>query len=565
LLASDHVHVSSVRFGLWALILAALAASPRVGLAQTPSPGDLAQAVSSSNTAEPAELTYNNRAIATLRATVLSRGPAERAAAARRVLNRLVRTGDVGPVAVRYAEGIALISVGERDVFAIVPADVDSLSGEVINTTVSDAVNQLRQALDEAAELRTPSRLFRSAAYASGGTLLFALLLWALTRARRSFTAGLLSRAERRLGQIPAGQAEIVAASRATDLIRGGIASVAVIIGVLLAYAWVAFLLRSFPYTRPWGESLRSFLWERLGFLALQVVYSLPELFTAAVILLVTRFVVRVSGVIFEAAKRGQISIPGVYADTLAPTRRIVAILLWLIGFVVAYPYLPGSDSEAFKGVTVFVGLMISLGSSSVVNQMMSGLTITYSRSLHVNDFVRIGDVEGTVVAVGALSTKLKTPRGEDVTIPNAVVVSDVTTNYSRFDRDNGAFFSTKVTVGYDTPWRQVKALLVLAAERTPGVRTQPRPLVWHTALQDFYVQYTLLVALDEPSQCATVLDVLHANILDAFNEYDVQIMSPNYQLDPRTRKTVPVNQWYAAPAGRASDVPAPASTDTMT
>jgi small-conductance mechanosensitive channel len=269
-----------------------------------------------------------------------------------------------------------------------------------------------------------------------------------------------------------------------------------------------------------------------------------------------------VSGVIFEAAKRGQIKIPGVYADTLAPTRRIVVILLWLIGFVVAYPYLPGSDSEAFKGVTVFVGLMISLGSSSVVNQMMSGLTITYSRALHINDFVRIGDVEGTVVAVGTLSTKLKTPRGEDVNIPNAVVVSDMTTNYSRSDRGDDAFFSTKVTVGYDTPWRQVKALLILAAERTPGVRRQPTPLVWQTALQDFYVQYTLLVALDEPSQCATVLDVLHANILDAFNEYDVQIMSPNYQLDPHTRKTVPVSQWYAAPAGR-SKIPPPTSPET--
>ena len=556
------MHVSPVRCGVYALMVVVFAAIPRVGLAQTPSPGDLAQAVSSSTIAEPAELTYNNRAIATLRATVLSRPPAERAAAARRVLNRLVNTGNVGQVAVRYAEGIALISVGDRDVFAIVPADVDSLSGESLNSTVSDAVTQLRLALDEAAELRTPSRLVRSAAYAVGGTLLFALLVWALTHARRSVTAALLGRAERRLGKISAGQAEIVAASRATDLIRGAIASVAVIIGFLLAYAWVAFVLRSFPYTRPLGESLRGFLWERLGFLALQVLYSLPELFTAAVVLLVTRFVVRVSGVIFEAAKRGQIKIPGVYADTLAPTRRIVVILLWLIGFVVAYPYLPGSDSEAFKGVTVFLGLMISLGSSSVVNQMMSGLTITYSRSLHINDFVRIGDVEGTVMAIGTLSTKLKTPRGEDVTIPNAVVVSDMTTNYSRSDRGDDAFFSTKVTVGYDTPWRQVKALLILAAERTPGVRAQPTPVVWQTALEDFYVQYTLLVALDKPSQCATVLDVLHANILDAFNEYDVQIMSPNYQLDPHTRKTVPVNQWYAAPADR-SKIPPPASPET--
>jgi small-conductance mechanosensitive channel len=223
--------------------------------------------------------------------------------------------------------------------------------------------------------------------------------------------------------------------------------------------------------------------------------------------------------------------------------------LLWLFALIVSYRYLPGSDSDAFKGVSVFVGLMVSLGSTGIMNQVMSGLTITYSRSLRQGDFVKIDDVEGTVMELGVLSTKVKTQRNEEITIPNAVVVANPTTNYSRLAQSEGVFVPTSVTIGYDTPWRQVKALLLLAAERTSGIRREPKPVVRHTALQDFYVQYTLLVCLEQPYLRAAVLDALHANILDAFNEYGVQITSPNYEADPEGRKIVPKDQWYAAPS----------------
>jgi small-conductance mechanosensitive channel len=222
---------------------------------------------------------------------------------------------------------------------------------------------------------------------------------------------------------------------------------------------------------------------------------------------------------------------------------------------VLAYPYLPGSNSDAFKGMSVFLGVVLSIGSSGIVNQMMSGLTITYSRAVRPGDWVKMGDVEGTVIQVGVLSIKVKTARREEVTIPNAVVMSQVTTNYSRFADTEGVFVPTSVTIGYDTPWRQVQALLLLAAERTPGVRRDPKPVVRQTALQDFYVQYVLLVCLDSPQQRFLTLDALHANIQDAFNEYGVQIMSPNYEADPEGRKVVPVDQWYAAPAGRGEAV----------
>ena len=244
-----------------------------------------------------------------------------------------------------------------------------------------------------------------------------------------------------------------------------------------------------------------------------------------------------------------RVKLPGVHPETAQPTRRLVSALLWLFALVLSYPYLPGSDSDAFKGMSVFIGLLISLGSSGIVNQAMSGLTITYSRAVRIGDYVKIGDVEGTVTHLGSLSTKIETDQYEDVTIPNAVVVSTLITNYSRIAHGEGVLVPVAVTIGYDVPWRQVHALLLRAAERTKGVQRNPAPVLRQTDLRDFYVEYTLLVCLEQPSLRATTLGALRANIQDVFNEFGVQIMSPNYFADPHAPKVVPRENWYAAPA----------------
>jgi len=222
---------------------------------------------------------------------------------------------------------------------------------------------------------------------------------------------------------------------------------------------------------------------------------------------------------------------------------------LWLFGLIVSYPYLPGSGSDAFKGVTVFVGLVISLGSSGIVNQLMSGLTLTYSRALTVGDMVRIGECEGVVTAISLLSVKLRTFQGEEITVPNAVVVGQSTTNYTKLAASGGCYLATSVTIGYDTPWRQVRSLLLLAAERTRNVKREPPPRVIQDALDDFYVRYRLVVGLDDPTDRLLTRDRLHANIQDAFNEFGVQIMSPHYESDPDSRKIVPRPRWHSRPA----------------
>jgi small-conductance mechanosensitive channel len=458
---------------------------------------------------------------------------------------------------------VVSIHVGEPLVFVIHPADVNTLAGETLQQTAATTVTRLQQAFDEAVELRSPRRLLRAGLLACGATLLYAGLLWGLRRSHRAGARQLSRTTERQLDKLSAG-ADLVRATRLPQLLKGVIDLVSIVLALVLTYSWVTFVSRRFPYTRPWGETLRTAFTTTAVSLGRQVLSSLPDLLTVLVIVVGTRFLVRLSNYLFAAIEQDRVVVRGLYPETAQPTRRIVAALLWLLAIVVAYPYLPGANSDAFKGVSVFVGLMISLGSSGLMNQAMSGLTLTYSRALRLGDFVKIGDVEGTVEHLGVLSLKIKTGRREAITIPNALVVSTSTTNYSRFAEREGVQISTSVTIGYDTPWRQVEALLLLAANRSAGVRKEPPPVVRQTALLDFYVQYTLLVCLEQPHLRVATLDSLHAQILDAFNEYGVQITSPNYEADPGERKVVSREHWFAAPAVETGE-PAPGTVGVST
>lgn len=516
----------------------------------------LATALDSARTGDPpATLTFANREIVELRATVLGRTPDDRVASIAQVLSRLRDSTLPPPVTVRDYGEASVVSIGGQVAFVVFPEDVDALLSQTPADVARQASARLQRVLDEVAEIRTPHLLLRAIGLAVAVSVLFFTGLWAIAAVYRRIVARVTSAAARQFERIPGG--EIL--TRLTDP-RAGARRVLLfmvsILALVLAYGWLGFVLRQFPYTRPLGEKLREGLIYVVVTVARGVITELPNLAMLVAIFLIAKFVVRMSGLAFEAAQQGRIALPGVHPETVLPTRRIVAVLIWAFALVVSYEYLPGSDSDAFKGISVFIGIIVSLGSSGVMNQAMSGLMLMYSRALRVGDFVKIGDVEGTVTHLGSLSTKVRTPRNEEITIPNAVVVSNATTNFTR-NADAGLMTPTSVTIGYDTPWRQVHALLLLAAERTADLRREPKPVVFQTALCDFYVQYTLLVSLVNPARRVPTLAALHANIQDAFNEFGVQIMSPNYEADPERPKLVPRQEWFAAPA-----VPATAGAD---
>ena len=224
---------------------------------------------------------------------------------------------------------------------------------------------------------------------------------------------------------------------------------------------------------------------------------------------------------------------------------------VWLFAAAMAYPYLPGSGTEAFKGLSVLVGLMISIGASGIVGQAASGLILMYTRTLVPGEYVRIGDNEGTVVEMGMFTTRMRTGLGEELALPNTLVLGTATRNYSRAVKGAGFVVDATVTIGYDAPWRQVHAMLVEAARRTDGLLAEPAPVVFQVALADFYVEYRLVAqaSLEQPRARAEVISALNQNIQDVFNEHGVQIMSPHYLGDPAQPKVVAKANWYASPA----------------
>jgi len=517
--------------------------------AQSAVPRPIAASITPEASDHSATLIFFNRPIVVLRARVLGRGPDERAAAAIRVLDALVDNRVTGPVESRAVAGAVLINVGNRTVFAVTAPDVDELAGDTIDSVAAKTVVRLRQALAEAIEARTPAVVLREGIVATLALALAFGLLWSVVRARRALTARLLRVAQRTVKKSRIADLEALRASRLLDFERWLVTSAAAAVNIIIVYTTITFVLRRFPYTRPWGESMRLFLLTSAEHLTLGIVNAVPGLVTIAAIFVIARFLTRLLGIWFAAVEQGRITPRWIYPETAMPTRRLFSTLVWAFAAVLAYPYFPGSETEGFKGVSVFLGLMVTFGSSGLVNQIMSGFMITYSRAVRTGDFVRIGDVDGTVMHLGILSVKVKTLRNEDVTIPNAVVVAQTTTDFTRFGDVDGVYTPTSVTIGYDAPWRQVQGLLLEAAARTPGLRREPKPVVLQAGLEDFYVKYTLFVCLERQQSRPFTLHALHANIQDLFNEYGVQIMSPNYVLDPAAPKIVAKKDWFAAPA----------------
>jgi small-conductance mechanosensitive channel len=261
----------------------------------------------------------------------------------------------------------------------------------------------------------------------------------------------------------------------------------------------------------------------------------------------------RAGSLLLDKAENGEIQLQWLDRDTAEPTRRLGAVVIWLFALAMAYPYLPGSNSESFKGVTVLAGLMLSLGASNVVGQALAGLSLMYSRAIRVGEYIKVGETDGTVVALGMFTTRVHTGMGEEINLPNTLEFSLPIRNFSRLVQDGSFMLHTVVTIGYATPWRQVHAMLMEAAARTPGVATEPKPYVVQTALSDFYVEYRLCAQSNKnaPSRRVEAMNQLHANVLDVFNEQGVQIMSPHYMADPPQPQIVQSGTWSSQPPAK--------------
>lgn len=499
----------------------------------------------------PADLTVFNRHVATFRVPVLGVSPEDRAVRGRtRIEELLARPGEHRVTATASPIG-RVVAIDGSMAFVITPGDLDALQAEDADSAVAKAVQAVKTIAEETRESRDLRRLGKAVLLSLLATLILAALVWALRRVRTTVVRRLGSLAEAHAARLKVGGTELVNRDRLLALVQWLVQIVTWLLGLLLVYEWLGFVLGRFPYTRPWGEGLIRFLSGMAGKVVSAVVDAVPGLLLAAVIFVGARSLTQVLRTVFDRVERGDATFRWLDAETVEPTRRIVNVVVWLFALAMAYPYLPGAQTEAFKGLSVLVGLMISLGATSVIGQGASGLILMYTRTLRVGEYVRVGDHEGTVVEAGLFVTRIRTGLGEELTVSNSIIVGSVTKNYSRVVKGAGFVLDTVVTIGYDAPWRQVEAMLLEAARRTEGVVQEPPSRIHQTSLSDFYVEYRL-VTYAMPRRAvprALVLSALHANIQDVFNEYGVQIMSPHYLGDPAQAKVVPRKDWFPAPA----------------
>ena len=290
----------------------------------------------------------------------------------------------------------------------------------------------------------------------------------------------------------------------------------------------IPLMFSAFPETKSLTYRVFGYIWDPFTDIVGSVVGFLPNLFKIIVIVFCFRYLVRGIRYLLNEIAAGRLKINGFYADWAQPTFVIIRLLCYSFMLVMIWPLLPSSNSEVFQGVSVFIGIIVSLGSSSIIGNIMAGMVMTYMRPFHIGDFIKFGDTQGFVIEKTVLVTRIRTRKNEVITIPNSNLMASQTSNFTFAAQNYGVIVHTKVTIGYDMKWELIRDLLLAAAKATPHIVKKPEPFVVITALDDFYVEYEVNAYTYKPEQLSLIYSELHQNILDNFHSAGVEIMSPH-------------------------------------
>jgi len=549
MIMSDHVTTTILLRTLFLTFLAFLSA-----LWFVTGPANAAEMVAPAGSDETDEIEVASvkvDGVALLRVRGISSFPAEkRAALIAGRIEALAADRRFMPAALRVeeAQGASRLLAGDQLVLTVTDADArlegidSSLLASVYVTRIGEAISSYRRE-------REPQQVMRGSMFAVAGLVLLVALLWLGARAMHWLDALLERRIKSRLEGLETKSLRLLNATQLWRALRSlrSLFWTATALAAILFY--LDFVLQLFPWTRDFGIRLYDLLVDPLRAFGRGLLGAIPDLVALAIIVFVARYLLKAINLLFTGLASGRVALAGLNPELAMPTYRLVRLLVIAFTIVVAYPYIPGSGSEAFKGVSLFLGVIFSLGSSSVIGNVIAGYTMIYRRAFHVGDRIRINEHLGDVAETRLLVTHLRTPKNEEVVIPNSVILNSSVVNYSMFAREGRLILHTSVGIGYETPWRQVEAMLLQAAERTAGLLAEPKPFVLQRALGDFAVTYEINVYCGDAQAMEKLYTRLYQNILDVFNEFGVQIMTPAYVQDPAQPKVVPKEQWYAAPA----------------
>jgi small-conductance mechanosensitive channel len=480
-------------------------------------------------------------------------------ARALRIRQQVMRIADNKSIVIddgRLVRGDDRISVMFDDMLAVTLFEADAQLENVQLEVLAEAtLLRVREAISVYRAARSAEPLVRSTVILVGITLFAAAVLFLLLKSFAWLSHFLDNKVKVKMEEIDKASHRVLdteqLGSWSASLLRG--LRFVTIIAVLLT--WLSVALGIYPWTRPFASSVFRVVLDPLRAIGSGILGAIPDMIFLIVLVLVVRFILRVAKTFFDRVHRGWIRLSDFDREWAVPTYRIVRVLIIAFAIVVAYPYIPGSSSDAFKGVSLFLGVIFSIVSSSFIANIIAGYSLTYRRAFRIGDRVRIGDLVGDVMETRVLSTRLKSAKNEEINIPNLEVLSSHVINYSSLQREHGLILHTRVGIGYDVPWRQVEAMLRIAAERTDGLSDDPKPFVLQISLDDFSCIYELNAYCNDASRMAQLYNSLHANIQDVFSEHGVQIMSPAYEGDPDKPKLVAPADWYRAPATQAAPV----------
>ncbi len=456
-------------------------------------------------------------------------------------------------------EGQSLIVAGDRVLMAVLEEDA-RMAGVPRAELAAGYLTALGDAFTKGSLRWRLERFGLGLLFTLLTTAALVALGWLVLRVFRRLEAMIsLLRQSQRLPSLKIQQLELLSADRIADALLIVARGLQVVVWAILLYFYLVLVLSFFPWTQEASGRILDYVLHPLGIVGRNIASYLPNLFFIAIIVIVTRYVLRTIHFIFGAIGSGAISFGGFDKDWAEPTYKLVRFLVLAFALIVLFPYLPGAKSDAFKGVSLFVGVLFSLGSTGAVANLVAGSLLTYTRAFQIGDRVKIGGTLGDVVARTLLVTKVRTVYNVEVTIPNSTVMSSEVLNFTTMAQSTGIIMQTTVTIGYDVPWRKVHDLLVKAAQTTEGVLKDPAPFVLQTGLNDYYPAYELNAYIRESSRLRVILSRMNERVQDVFAEAGVEITSPAFTaIRDGNAITLPegsVPPGYTAPAFRVRQV----------
>ncbi|GBL08589.1 mechanosensitive channel MscK [Microcystis aeruginosa Sj] len=419
------------------------------------------------------------------------------------------------------------------------------------------ALQKIQVAIAQYRQDRKPEQLLKNIIYTVIATFAFLIISFAVIKISGKLFPFIRRLIESLTPGIQIGNVEIISSSKISFFWLRFLRIIRLFFLFLLLFNYATFVLRLFPWTRVFGESILGYFYQSLELVLSSIAQYLPNAFIIAIIIFITYYLIGLIKPFFTAIERGNLVIPGFYTDWAKPTYNILLVIIIAIAAIVAFPYLPGFDSPAFRGVSVFLGLLLSLGSTSAIANVIGGIILIYTRAFRIGDHIQVGEVIGDLIEKNFLVIRICTPTNKIITIPNSSLLSSNVINFSISSRElnRNLIIQTTITLGYDLPWRKAHTTLIEAALETEHILKEPAPFVLQTSLDNFYISYQLNAYTNQPNLMVIIYSELHQNIQDKCNEAGIEILSPSYtSLRDGNTTTIPENYLpsdYVAPPFR--------------